>query len=556
MKSSIVLWRDVCVLAKQLRQLLALNSPPDPQSADQICQRLFPFTSVVSPTFPPANGLVALPVKQAGPANSLNLAQTYKTGLLGKKKNIWWLPAGQNQHALVVATVGAGKTETLLSLAHESRSNGQSVLYVDGKGDNSLYAKTLSLLSKSGRVGSFRVINLMTGSRAPDRKSSHSIDLFSGMSASDLAKWLEFTWPLTQCSESIAQQVRALLPHLAALAHAFSASTQKPLLPQHVGRLLTESGIMELSYELEGQYGHLAKQVYARVWGGNNAPLAQEFARFYQMLSLLWVSYDYIFASTAPECRMSDLTTPGGAYILVLGPAMERSTDDLCVVMSALLGAFRVSRKGINSGSEPTNVNTLAIIDEFPHFMRLDQLKSLNSLRGGDLGVVWGCSDHGRLKLYDWIQSGVSPPGTTILMKLESSELIDPFLQWQHKYFPTHPQVEKKISFDFREGQALLWDHASKFHGQMMYHSAPRLAEVFLTQPVAKTMTPSEFPPAHLSRLVSEDPTRVLQDRLKQWQKSSTPDAIPPLSWCQETVARMLGFSNWHEASQIMKPKQ
>ena len=44
-----------------------------------------------------------------------------------------------------------------------------------------------------------------------------------------------------------------------------------------------------------------------------------------------------------------------------------------------------------------------------------------------------------------------------------------------------------------------------------------------------------------------ERQTKVLSERLEQWRVEEK-DKVPPLSWCQETVARMLGFANWHEA--------
>ena len=53
---------------------------------------------------------------------------------------------------------------------------------------------------------------------------------------------------------------------------------------------------------------------------------------------------------------------------------------------------------------------------------------------------------------------------------------------------------------------------------------------------------------------------RVLQQRLSQLAQTQS-ESRPTLAWAQETVARMLGFSNWHEAGQrlgktpMKKPK-
>lgn len=44
-------------------------------------------------------------------------------------------------HALIFGSTGSGKTECLVSIAFNALVQASGFIYVDGKGDNSLYAK-------------------------------------------------------------------------------------------------------------------------------------------------------------------------------------------------------------------------------------------------------------------------------------------------------------------------------------------------------------------------------------------------------------------------------
>jgi len=78
---------------------------------------------------------------------------------------LWFNNDDMRTHVLIFGSTGSGKTEALVSLAYNSLLQGSGLIYVDGKGDNSLYAKIFSMARTMGREDDLLLINFMTGAR-------------------------------------------------------------------------------------------------------------------------------------------------------------------------------------------------------------------------------------------------------------------------------------------------------------------------------------------------------------------------------------------------------
>lgn len=63
----------------------------------------------------------------------------------GSNHELWFSNEDMRTHALIFGSTGSGKTETLVSLAYNALVQGSGFIYVDGKGDNALYAKIYSM---------------------------------------------------------------------------------------------------------------------------------------------------------------------------------------------------------------------------------------------------------------------------------------------------------------------------------------------------------------------------------------------------------------------------
>lgn len=107
-------------------------------------------------------------------------------------KELWFNNDDMRTHCLIFGSTGSGKTETLVSLAFNALVQGSGFIYVDGKGDNTLFAKVFSMARRMGREDDVLVINFMTGARdvvgPQERRLSNTMNPFANGSSSMLSQ--------------------------------------------------------------------------------------------------------------------------------------------------------------------------------------------------------------------------------------------------------------------------------------------------------------------------------------------------------------------------------
>ncbi|MCE3044427.1 TraM recognition domain-containing protein [Legionella sp. 16cNR16C] len=107
-------------------------------------------------------------------------------------EELWFANEDLRTHALIFGSTGSGKTEALVSLAFNALVQGSGFIYVDGKGDNSLYAKVFSMVRSMGREDDLLLINFMTGARdivgPQEKRLSNTLNPFCQGSSSMLTQ--------------------------------------------------------------------------------------------------------------------------------------------------------------------------------------------------------------------------------------------------------------------------------------------------------------------------------------------------------------------------------
>lgn len=107
------------------------------------------------------------------------------------QKELWFSNDDMRTHVLIFGSTGSGKTEALVSIAFNSLTQGSGFIYIDGKGDNSLYAKVFSMVRRMGRDDDMLLINFMTGARdiiGPQKtRLSNTMNPFANGSSSMLS---------------------------------------------------------------------------------------------------------------------------------------------------------------------------------------------------------------------------------------------------------------------------------------------------------------------------------------------------------------------------------
>lgn len=111
---------------------------------------------------------------------------------LKTNEEIWFANDDMRTHALIFGSTGAGKTEALVSIAFNALVQASGFIYVDGKGDNSLYAKIFSMVRSMGREDDLLLINFMTGARdivgPQEKRLSNTLNPFCQGSSSMLTQ--------------------------------------------------------------------------------------------------------------------------------------------------------------------------------------------------------------------------------------------------------------------------------------------------------------------------------------------------------------------------------
>jgi intracellular multiplication protein IcmO len=108
------------------------------------------------------------------------------------KEELWFSNDDMRTHVLIFGSTGSGKTEALVSMAFNSLLFASGFIYIDGKGDNSLFAKVFSMVRSMGRDDDMLLINFMTGARdvlGPQKtRLSNTMNPFSRGSSSMLSQ--------------------------------------------------------------------------------------------------------------------------------------------------------------------------------------------------------------------------------------------------------------------------------------------------------------------------------------------------------------------------------
>ena len=78
---------------------------------------------------------------------------------------LWFSNDDMRTHVLIFGSTGSGKTQALMSIAYNALVQASGFIYVDGKGDNSLYSSVFAMVRSMGREDDLLLINFMTGAR-------------------------------------------------------------------------------------------------------------------------------------------------------------------------------------------------------------------------------------------------------------------------------------------------------------------------------------------------------------------------------------------------------
>jgi intracellular multiplication protein IcmO len=329
------------------------------------------------------------------------------------QEELWFNNDDMRTHVLIFGSTGSGKTEALVSLSFNSLVQGSGFLYVDGKGDNSLFAKVFSMCRFMGREDDLLIINFMTGARdiigAQERRLSNTMNPFcngsssmlsnlvtslmdSGGGSSDGDMWkgraIVFVEALMKVLVYMRDQGKVLLdantirnyfelPRLESIAidKMFIRDNQEPVSLADTPVLVLEpvtNYIVNLPGYDRSKKGKQGSQVLEQ-----HGFITMQLTKVFGSLS---DTYGHIMRVNLAEVDLKDVVL-NRRILVVLLPALEKSPDELSALGKVIIASLKaMMAAGLGDAVEgtykevitrkPTNAATpyMCILDEYGYY--------------------------------------------------------------------------------------------------------------------------------------------------------------------------------------------
>ena len=353
-------------------------------------------------------------------------------------------------------------TEALISMAFNSLVQGSGFIYVDGKGDNSLWAKIFSICRSVGREDDLLVLNYMTSGRdvfGPQKtKMSNTMNPFTLGSSGGLTELLvglmdEAGGDNAMWKGRAVSMISGVMMALVWLRENDGLLLDVDVIRDH---LLLEN-IQKLSKRRDIPVNILgAVNAYLRSLPGYqaNAPKQSETVldqhgylqmQFTKILGSLSDTYGYIFRTNLGEIDLFDVVV-NRRILVVLLPALEKSSDELAnlgkIVVTTLKSMMATGLGDTLEGdysdvieTKPTDSPSpyLCILDEYGYYVVKGAAVMPAQARSLGFTMVFAGQDYPAFKKNNMAEEAVSTIGNCnikIFMVVEDpTETYDLFKQ-------------------------------------------------------------------------------------------------------------------------------
>ena len=326
---------------------------------------------------------------------------------------IWFANEDMRTHVLIFGSTGSGKTEALVSLAFNALLQGSGFIYVDGKGDNSLYAKVFSMVRYMGREDDMLLINFMTGAKdiigPQEKRISNTLNPFSTGSSSMLTQLIVSMMDSSSGGgdgdmwkgRAIAF-VEALMKVLVAMRDAGHILLDANVIRQYFSLDRVEAMVMDKRFYRENQDALSLEFLPSVVMepinnyiftlpGFNKERKGKQVSQVFEQHGFISMQLTRVFTSLADtyghilrtklaEVDLKDVVL-NRRILVVLLPALEKSPDELSNLGKVIIASLRaMMAAGLGDSVEgdyrdliqrkPTNAPTpyLCILDEYGYY--------------------------------------------------------------------------------------------------------------------------------------------------------------------------------------------
>ncbi len=320
---------------------------------------------------------------------------TYFGNDISTGEELWFNDSDLRTHLLIFGSTGSGKTETLISIAYNCLVQGSGFIYVDGKGDNTLFAKLFSICRSLGREDDLLVINYMTGGRdvfGPQKtRISNTLNPFVSGSAAGLTELLVSLMDESggdgamwkgRAISLISGIMFALVYQRDFLGLLLDVDVIRDhLVLDNIQKLAKRKDIPQEFLKSIRNYLRSLPGYQENAPGGKQSETVADQHGYLQMqftriLGSLSDTYGYIFRTNLGEVDFYDVVA-NRRILVVLLPALEKSPDELAnlgkIIVSCLKQMMAVSLGDKLEGSWEKVIETKPTLTESPFLCILDE---------------------------------------------------------------------------------------------------------------------------------------------------------------------------------------
>jgi len=328
-------------------------------------------------------------------------------------EELWFSNEDMRTHVLIFGSTGSGKTEFLVSMAYNALLQASGFIYVDGKGDNGLFAKLFSMVRSMGREDDMLLVNFMTGAKdiigPQENRLSNTLNPFARGSSSMLSNLIVSL--LDKASGSSDGDmwkgraigfVESLMKVLVAMRDAGHILLDANTIRNYFHLEKLESLVLDKIFVRDGQESinleNLPPNIlepitnyvltlpgYNREKKGKQVSQVLEQHGFITMqlvraFTSLADTYGHILRTNLAEVDLTDVVL-NRRILCVLLPALEKSPDELANLGKVIIATLKaMMAAGLGDGvegefsdlieSKPTNSETpfLCVLDEYGYY--------------------------------------------------------------------------------------------------------------------------------------------------------------------------------------------
>lgn len=484
------------------------------------------------------------------------LPLAYTSPSFWQASNTWGLTdQGLREQVLIYGSMGSGCGEWLMSLSRDLIKSGKGLVYLDGSGDMTLYTHMFNFCYENKILDRLKFVQSSVSDKESRGPESHSLNIVSGMNQNKLCNWMGLvmkTWEETnpELFKKIPENHLNILPLIA--NDAINSCQENEfltlnLLNDYFEKISVKGSAKYLEVKKEDDTGcpkitlTAPEQLFEQ----------QELNKTLVSVSLLWKQYLLPFVR-----GMSSLGTDRADVHLL--PAIKNK--DIVIVskpyyytkaFTNMIGASVLMASECVDDEE--DVQDVLIVREYFSCFSPFLVRNLSGLRFSNIGAIWHTNTE-----KNNAESFYIHPSTVVVMRWEDDGLHGIVEEYQHELLKNgiistkdlhpgkcylisknHPMVERGINGTGR------FKNPSVVEMSTVYTAFKNENAPFIVKQ-KKYETLEEIKKALNSKKSEQELTEQAYKLFRACLNNKKSGIS--LSWCQNTVSKIMGYSNWHHA--------